>query len=174
MDSLQAEQVLDDALVPSTTEPTRVEALRGDTGKEDLEIRGEVVPKETAGIVAPQGGEDTKARFVRHPVHPIMLVVRGDGSDDDAIHFDALEKPPQGIELSRLAGLRGLGDEGPPHRFGEHRGQVEVRDVEQHRVPVVGEHGEEMGQIPAPLDSRVRRVSGILSAREQRRDSHAR
>src|SRR3989304_4684150 len=118
---MEAQEVLDDLRIPAPTEPALVEAFRGDAGKGDLESGSEVVVDEAPRIVSPQRREAPPPQFARPPVHPAVLVVRRNSSDDDPVDVDAPEDAPKGIELSGLPGGRGLLHEREAHRLREER-----------------------------------------------------
>src|SRR5436309_15904932 len=99
--SFQAQQIVDGLFVPESTEPRRIEALGGDAREHDLESGGEVVAEETVGIVPPQRREDSQAQLFRDSIHPVVLVIRRNRADPDAVRIDAMEDPAQGVELAR-------------------------------------------------------------------------
>ena len=69
----------------------------------------------------PQRREDSQAQLFRDPIHPVVLVIRRNRADHDAVRIDATEDPAQGVELARLTGLGRLRQEGKVHRLREER-----------------------------------------------------
>src|SRR6059036_197985 len=133
---LEMEQLLDDTFVPSPPETACVEAFRRDAGEGDVETSLEIVMHQARWVATPQRGEDTEPDLVRNPVHAGVLIIRCDGPDDDPVDVDPLEDSAQRVELAVLSYRRGLPDQGDSHRLRLERRELQIRRVEQHRVPI--------------------------------------
>src|SRR5256712_12114751 len=58
---LQAEEISDDAIVPSPAEPARVEAFRRHARKGEVEARLQILVHELSRVAASQGREDAES-----------------------------------------------------------------------------------------------------------------